>query len=218
MVGVEGTEVGLAAVRDLPDRVGQVHAPGTAPPPWGSASTARIPRAAHPSSTIATSASVSLANRFSATTAGTPNFATFSTCPYRFSMPARSASRSSLASESFDAPPFILSARMVETIATASGPSPPSRHLMSKNFSAPRSAPNPASVTTMSPSLSPARVAISELQPCAMLAKGPPWMNAGVPPASAPGWGGARRASGRSSPRGRRCRGSAPDRGCACTR
>ena len=53
---------------------------------------------------------------------------------------------------------------------------------MSKNFSAPRSAPNPASVTTMSPSLSPARVAISELQPCAMLAKGPPWMKAGVPP------------------------------------
>ena len=53
---------------------------------------------------------------------------------------------------------------------------------MSKNFSAPRSAPNPASVTTMSPSLSPARVAISELQPWAMLAKGPPWMNAGVPP------------------------------------
>ena len=31
-------------------------------------------------------------------------------------------------------------------------------------------------------------VASTELQPCAMLAKGPPCMKAGVPRASAPGW------------------------------
>ena len=48
-------------------------------------------------------------------------------------------------------------------------------------FSAPRSAPKPASVTTMSASLRAVWVAIRELQPCAMLANGPPWTRAGVP-------------------------------------
>ncbi len=52
---------------------------------------------------------------------------------------------------------------------------------MSMNFSAPRSAPKPASVTTTSASFSPSRVAITELQPCAMLANGPPCTNAGEP-------------------------------------
>ena len=41
-----------------------------------------------------------------------------------------------------------LQARTVATTTAASGFSPALRHLMSKNFSAPRSAPNPASVTT----------------------------------------------------------------------
>ena len=45
-------------------------------------------------------------------------------------------------------PPFIFIARTVATITAAAGLSPALRHLMSKNFSAPRSAPNPASVTT----------------------------------------------------------------------
>jgi hypothetical protein len=45
-------------------------------------------------------------------------------------------------------PPCIFSARTVATITAAAGDSPALRHLMSKNFSAPRSAPKPASVTT----------------------------------------------------------------------
>ena len=45
-------------------------------------------------------------------------------------------------------PPCILSARTVATMTAASGFSPAFRHLMLKNFSAPRSAPKPASVTT----------------------------------------------------------------------
>ena len=52
------------------------------------------------------------------------------------------------------APPCILSERTVATSTAASGFSPPTRHLMSKNFSAPRSDPKPASVTTTSPSAS----------------------------------------------------------------
>ena len=48
-------------------------------------------------------------------------------------------------------------------------------------FSAPRSAPKPASVTTMSARLRAVWVAIRELQPWAMLANGPPWTRAGVP-------------------------------------
>ena len=52
---------------------------------------------------------------------------------------------------------------------------------MSQNFSAPRSAPKPASVITTSASDRPSRVATALLQPCAMLAKGPPWTRAGEP-------------------------------------
>jgi hypothetical protein len=54
----------------------------------------------------------------------------------------------SLPISSMATPPCILSARMVATITAADGASPALRHLMSKNFSAPRSAPKPASVTT----------------------------------------------------------------------
>ena len=43
----------------------------------------------------------------------------------------------------------ILSARTVATITTASGHRSAMRHLMSRNFSAPRSAPKPASVTAI---------------------------------------------------------------------
>jgi len=77
-------------------------------------------------------------------------------------------------------PPFIFIARTVATITAAEGFSPALRHLMSKNFSAPRSAPKPASVTTYSPSFSAVFVAITELQPWAILAKGPPWTKAGL--------------------------------------
>ena len=44
-------------------------------------------------------------------------------------------------------PPCIFKARTVATITTAPGTMPALRHLMSMNFSAPRSAPKPASVT-----------------------------------------------------------------------
>jgi len=47
-------------------------------------------------------------------------------------------------------------------------------HFISKNFSAPRSAPKPASVTTYSDNFKAVLVAIIELQPCAILANGPP--------------------------------------------
>ena len=67
------------------------------------------------------------------------------------------------------------------TKTAAEGFSPPARHLMLKNFSAPRSAPKPASVTTKSASFMAMRVAMSVLQPCAMLAKGPPCTKAGSP-------------------------------------
>ncbi len=52
---------------------------------------------------------------------------------------------------------------------------------MSKNFSAPRSKPKPASVTAQSARCMAVRVARMLLQPWAMLAKGPPWMRAGTP-------------------------------------
>ena len=51
---------------------------------------------------------------------------------------------------------------------------------MSANFSAPRSAPKPASVTTISAILSIVFVATAVLQPCAILAKGPPCTIAGL--------------------------------------
>ena len=83
--------------------------------------------------------------------------------------------RSSLAT-----PPCSFSARTVATITTASGLMPALRHLMLKNFSAPRSAPKPASVTVYSESRIASFVASTLLQPWAMLANGPPWMKAGL--------------------------------------
>ena len=50
-------------------------------------------------------------------------------------------------SASFFTPPCIFSARIVATTTTADGRRPAVRHFMSRNFSAPRSAPKPASVT-----------------------------------------------------------------------
>src|SRR5438132_850537 len=113
--------------------------------------------------TALTAASVSSVKRLSATTGGRPKRRTFSTCLARFSSPC------------------IASARVVATMTAADGTRPPVRHLMSTNFSAPRSLAKPASVTRISPSLSPSRVAIRLLQPCAMLPKGPPCTSAGVP-------------------------------------
>ena len=83
-----------------------------------------------------------------ATTAGTPNCFTFSMWRPRLAQPFLTASTFSVPRSSFLTPPFIFMARTVATITTASGLRPALRHLMSKNFSAPRSAPKPASVTT----------------------------------------------------------------------
>ena len=89
-----------------------------------------------------------------ATTAGTPYIVTFSICLARFWAPSRTASTfssssagsSGLPATILPTPPCILSARTVATTTAASGLRPDARHLMSKNFSAPMSAPKPASV------------------------------------------------------------------------
>ena len=131
--------------------------------------------------TISSSAVLSLVRRLMATTTGTPNCCTLRTWCATCGSPRSRASTSSRSSSLLGTPPCILSERTVATSTAASGVSPPARHLMSKNFSAPRSLPKPASVTTMSPSASPARVAARELHPCAMLPKGPACRMAGPP-------------------------------------
>jgi hypothetical protein len=94
------------------------------------------------------SSSRSVPNRLIATTTGTPNCFTLSMCRPRLAAPFFSASTSCLPSESLATPPCIFSARTVATMTAADGFNPAARHLISKNFSAPRSAPKPASVTT----------------------------------------------------------------------
>ena len=98
----------------------------------------------------------------------------------RLGMPALSASRFSSLRSALATPPLYFSARAVATTTTALGRTPVMRHLMSRNFSAPRSAPKPASVFATSPKRMAMRVAMMELQPWAILAKGPPWTNSGV--------------------------------------
>mmetsp|Transcript_7833 Transcript_7833/g.25103 ORF Transcript_7833/g.25103 Transcript_7833/m.25103 type:complete len:341 (-) Transcript_7833:461-1483(-) len=127
-----------------------------------------------------------------ATTTWTPNLRRFSTCLTRLHTPRETSSVFSLvyASSSWapgltgGPPPCILSARMVATITAALGTRPDSRHFMLKNFSAPMSAPKPASVMTM-PSLpascSATRSATIDELPMAMLAKGPACTRTGVP-------------------------------------
>ena len=105
------------------------------------------PSSRHLSSTSFNSASVSVGKRLMATTHGRLyTFVMFSTCCSRLGRPASSACRFSSLSASLATPPWFLSARTVATTTTASGFRPVRRHLMSRNFSAPRSAPKPASV------------------------------------------------------------------------
>ena len=104
------------------------------------------PLASQNSLTYASSASLSVTNSFNVTTHGTPNLAMFSMCFSRFTIPAFNASRFSSDKSSFLTPPLYLRARTVATSTTASGFKSAIRHLMSKNFSAPKSAPKPASV------------------------------------------------------------------------
>ncbi len=63
-------------------------------------------------------------------------------------MPCMSAFEFSLLTSSILAPPEYFRARAVPTSTAADGRKPDLRHLMSTNFSAPKSAPKPASVTT----------------------------------------------------------------------
>ena len=94
--------------------------------------------------TAAISASVSVAKWLIATTAGTPKDFTLAMCRPRLAQPLLHR-RDVLGPERRPCatPPFIFSARTVATITAASGCRPALRHLMSKNFSAPRSAPKP---------------------------------------------------------------------------
>ena len=106
------------------------------------------PSSRHLSIMKSISASVSVGNLFTATTQGSLyTFLIFETWRRRLGIPFSSAFKSSVLSSVFGRPPCILSALTVATITTASGVRPAIRHLISRNFSAPRSAPNPASVT-----------------------------------------------------------------------
>ncbi len=80
-------------------------------------------------------------------------------------MPFLRASRFSTARSVFGIPPLYFNARIVATSTTASGFKPAVLHLISKNFSAPRSAPKPASVTTTSASFKASLVALTLLHP-----------------------------------------------------
>src|SRR5450756_1700978 len=112
-------------------------------------------------------------------------------CAARLSAPRRTASglsarragSSGLPATIRPTPPCILSARIVATTTAASGARPDARHLMSKNFSAPMSAPKPASVQTTSWVARASRSARIELLPWAMFANGPQWTKA-APPSS----------------------------------
>ena len=66
------------------------------------------------------------------------------------------------------------------TSTAASGRSPELRHLMLKNFSAPMSAPKPASVMRKSVVWMPMRSPTTEELPWAMFPNGPAWTMAGV--------------------------------------
>ena len=126
------------------------------------------------------SASVSVMNLLIATTTGTPKDLTFSMWRAKLFPPRVTALTFSKARFSLSIPPCIFNALIVATTTATSGEIPALRHLILKNFSAPRSAPNPASVTTKSAILRAVLVAMTELQPWAIFAKGPPWIIAGL--------------------------------------
>ena len=127
-----------------------------------------------------TSSSLSDTNLFIATTTGTLNFFIFSTCFSKFTIPFASASTFGVFKSSLLTPPWCFNALIVATTTTQFGFNPPYLHFISKNFSAPKSAPNPASVIAISPSFNAIFVANIELHPWAIFAKGPPWIIAGV--------------------------------------
>ena len=84
-----------------------------------------------------------------ATTAGNLNTPViFSTCFNKFGRPASKASKLVSFKLALSTPPLYFNALTVTTIITASGFISAILHFISKNFSAPKSAPNPPSVTT----------------------------------------------------------------------
>ena len=123
---------------------------------------------------------MSVVKEFNVTTVGNPYFLTFSICFSRFTKPFLTASKFGLEKSCFSTPPLNFKLLIVATKTTASGFNPDIRHFISKNFSAPKSAPNPASVTATSDNFKARFVACTLLQPWAILAKGPPCIIAGV--------------------------------------
>ncbi len=117
------------------------------------------------------------------TTGVKPKVLALEACWSRCSRPRARASRAWAGGSSVfpSSPPWARRARAVTTSTTALGQSPETRHLMSKNFSAPRSKPKPASVMAYSPRARAAPVATMLLQPWAMFPKGPPCTKAGTP-------------------------------------
>ena len=94
------------------------------------------------------SESESVGNLLTATTVGKPyTFFIFERCLNKFGIPFSSASKFSLLSSDLSIPPCIFKALIVATKTTQEGFKLANLHFISKNFSAPRSAPNPASVT-----------------------------------------------------------------------
>ena len=98
--------------------------------------------------TMSISSSVSKSKRFSVTMTGCPKPCMLRICRFRFFSPSVSPLAFGSLMLSRLTPPCIFSPCVVATMTTRRGCKPALRHLMSKNFSAPRSAPNPASVTT----------------------------------------------------------------------
>ena len=183
-MGRRASYSGLNVAARLSNSCSTASATATPPSPprsHTSHSSTSTPSTAHSARTASSSASASPTNRLSATTSGTPNFFTFLMWRRRLVAPRCTAAGSAAPRRSFGTPPCILRARTVATTIAASGLSPAIRHLMSKNFSAPRSAPNPASVSTTSQRLRASLVATTELQPWAMLPNGPQWIKAGPP-------------------------------------
>mmetsp|Transcript_10753 Transcript_10753/g.25326 ORF Transcript_10753/g.25326 Transcript_10753/m.25326 type:complete len:377 (+) Transcript_10753:521-1651(+) len=143
--------------------------------------------------TSATSASVSVWKRFTATTTETPWLRTLRMCASRLTVPASTRGKFSSVYSLLSAAPattlgarleWSLRARTVHTSTAQLGFRPEARHLILKNFSPPMSDPKPASVSTypsLPTSLRAIRSATTDELPCAMLAKGPQCTRAGVP-------------------------------------
>ena len=94
------------------------------------------------------SAKVSVVYWFKATTIFLVNLQIFSKWTSRLDNPLRIPSNDSFWIFSLEIPPWYFKALVVTTKTTASGFNLALRHLISKNFSAPKSEPKPASVIT----------------------------------------------------------------------